>query len=724
MSATVIRDFLVSLGYQVNKSSEQTFNDSLKKTAENAVKLGLAIEAAAAAVTGAVVKIAQGMEQSYYQSKRLGSSVKDINAISYALSQVGGDADAAKQSMENIASFMRRLPGGKSYIQKLVGSDVDAGNVPAVMASLAKKLSAMPYATAKVQADFLGIDENTLQAMIRDGGKYYDEYQKLAKKAGVDQQKYAEDSKDLMVKVRSLGMSFDLLAAKINSALIAKAGPYIEKFKNWIDRNFDSITKTVTKVVDVIMLLSDRIGSFVTRAMEWYDKLDPKSRNLVNTITAVAGAIWLFNKAFGASPVGRILALAAAVGVLYDDYQRWKETGEKGLVDWDKWEPAIQSLMGALETISGWFKTLAGDGEGGIGGLQIAMAAFATYMATKWASSLLSTFGKVGLGWKLLAGYVAYDLMKTPEQRLQDMNDNAQWVDTNVNNSSWGKTWGRISNWGRQAVGLEPKHNPDGSTKGPTRYSFSGGGKEIGRALSSEQKKEMAAAIRASSERLGMTPEDMATIFSFETGGTMNPWQKGPTTKWGQHRGLIQWGVPQRKKYGVTEKSTITEQVQAVERYLIDAGFKPGMGLVDAYSAVNAGRVGRNNASDAAAGGTWGTVADKVQYQMETHKNALNRLEAAGKEEQKKQSSALAADIAQKVTSIPDISNRLDGPFAPGGIQATMPLLPDNIANNSTANMTLNVENKFMGNQSEKQVQSGIEKGGRVLLRNMQPAIR
>lgn len=31
MTATVIRDFLVSLGYQVNKQSEQSFNDSLEK---------------------------------------------------------------------------------------------------------------------------------------------------------------------------------------------------------------------------------------------------------------------------------------------------------------------------------------------------------------------------------------------------------------------------------------------------------------------------------------------------------------------------------------------------------------------------------------------------------------------------------------------------------------------------------------------------------------------
>ena len=62
MTATTIRDFLISLRYEANKSSEQTFKDSLKKTAENAVKLSIAIEAADA-VIGSVVEMSQGRKQ-------------------------------------------------------------------------------------------------------------------------------------------------------------------------------------------------------------------------------------------------------------------------------------------------------------------------------------------------------------------------------------------------------------------------------------------------------------------------------------------------------------------------------------------------------------------------------------------------------------------------------------------------------------------------------------
>ena len=122
----------------------------------------------------------------------------------------------------------------------------------------------------------------------------------------------------------------------------------------------------------------------------------------------------------------------------------------------------------------------------------------------------------------------------------------------------------------------------------------------------------IAKAIVKTSSSLGIDPIDLATAMSYETGGTFDPWQRGPTTKWGQHRGLIQWGEPQRKQYGVYKGMPVEDQVAAAGKYLTDAGVKPGMGMLDIYSAINAGRVGRYGASDAKAGGAPGTVRDKV----------------------------------------------------------------------------------------------------------------
>jgi hypothetical protein len=137
---------------------------------------------------------------------------------------------------------------------------------------------------------------------------------------------------------------------------------------------------------------------------------------------------------------------------------------------------------------------------------------------------------------------------------------------------------------------------------------------------------ELASAIVSTANKIGVNPLDLATAISYETGGTFDPWQAGPTTKWGQHRGLIQWGEPQAKQYGVTQDMPVPAQVEAAGKYLVDRGVKPGMGLLDIYSAINAGGVGLYNRTDAHAGGAPGTVADKVNNQMGGHRKKAEAL--------------------------------------------------------------------------------------------------
>lgn len=125
--------------------------------------------------------------------------------------------------------------------------------------------------------------------------------------------------------------------------------------------------------------------------------------------------------------------------------------------------------------------------------------------------------------------------------------------------------------------------------------------------------------IVAGSEARGLNPIDVATAISYETGGTFDPMQTGPTTQWGQHQGFIQFGKPQAEQYGAdfsnpqtAMNSQLDPKTGAVWNYLDGTGVKPGMGLDNIYSAINAGAPGRFNASDANNGGAPGTVADKV----------------------------------------------------------------------------------------------------------------
>lgn len=131
---------------------------------------------------------------------------------------------------------------------------------------------------------------------------------------------------------------------------------------------------------------------------------------------------------------------------------------------------------------------------------------------------------------------------------------------------------------------------------------------------------------------LDMDPVDLATAISYETAGTFNPTKRGPTTQWGQHRGLIQFGEPQAKKYGVdfsSGEAALKSQLGkdgAIVKYLKASGFKNGMSGLDLYSTINAGAPGRYRASDANNGGAWGSVADKWSKQMGAHRKKAMKL--------------------------------------------------------------------------------------------------
>lgn len=148
-----------------------------------------------------------------------------------------------------------------------------------------------------------------------------------------------------------------------------------------------------------------------------------------------------------------------------------------------------------------------------------------------------------------------------------------------------------------------------------------------------DKKTALTSGILEAAAALGADPVDLATIISYETSGTFDARKKGPETRHGQHKGLLQFGEPQAKQHGVdftTNETAMTSQLGAsgaIVDYFLSNGYKKGMGLLDMYSIVNTGGPGNYNYTDAASGGMPGTVRDKVNTQMDGHKTkAINLL--------------------------------------------------------------------------------------------------
>ena len=222
MAGSVISEYLLSIGWVVDQNSLKKFNDAVEKTEKTVMKLGVAVAAAAAAVSAAVVKISDEFEDLYYASQRLNSSVENITAFDFAVSQMGGDAKQARSALEAVANFMRSYPAGESVIAKLGVQTRDANGelrqTTDIVSDLGKRFGQMPYYLAKVYAQLLGINEQTLQALIRDPDqlkKFEEQSKAIFRSFGIDQQQAAKASHDFMVQLRTLLVVFLALADKV-----------------------------------------------------------------------------------------------------------------------------------------------------------------------------------------------------------------------------------------------------------------------------------------------------------------------------------------------------------------------------------------------------------------------------------------------------------------------------------------------------------------------------
>lgn len=361
MNADVIKDFLISLGFQVDESGAKKFDATIANTSLQAVKLGVAVEAAALSVVAFTAKIASGLDNLYWMSQRTGATVAGIQQIGYAVSQLGGTVDGARSSLEGLAQFVRNNPGAEGFLNRLGVQTRDAkGNMrdmASIFTGVGQRLSQMPYYRANQYAQMLGIDENTLMAMRRGVGKFSAQYTQMAKAIGYNADVAAVSSNRFMTSLRDFGQMAGMARDKIGSSLAGGLAGSIDTLRKQVIDNFPRIESALTGGIKLILGLADTIGTVVLRLIQaagdiqdWWGSLDKDTRGLIEIFGGLMLAWRLLNTAFLTSPVGIVTSLGLAIFALYDDYKVWKEGG-KSLIDWKKWQPDIDSALKAIQDL-------------------------------------------------------------------------------------------------------------------------------------------------------------------------------------------------------------------------------------------------------------------------------------------------------------------------------------------------------------------------------------
>ncbi|EMV5879467.1 lytic transglycosylase catalytic [Escherichia coli] len=499
MNAETIKDFLVSLGFSVDDAGAKKFGSVLAGTTANAIKMGLAVEGAALSVVAFTAKIASGLDNLYWASQRTGATVQGIQSIGYAVSQVGGSADAARGSLESLARFIRNNPGAEGFLNRLGVQTRDAsGNMrdmAAIFTGVGQKLSSMPYYRANQYAQMLGIDENTLMAMRRGVGQFSAQYSEMVKAIGFNADQAALSSNRFMTSLKSLGEMAGMARDKIGSNLADGLAGQIDNLRKKIIENFPKIEVTITKVIKGILWLGEIVGRVAFRIVdgvgdiiEWWGKLDAETKTLIEVIGGLVVAMRILNSTFWMSPIGLITGLIVALGLLWEDYKTWKEGGNS-LIDWEKWQPAIDKAKDAIT----WLRDHLLELKDGVGGWQKSLEILGTFIAGVWVSKVLGAFGKIsGLpvppwlkGWMAYAAYLYSDrenigasAKSSWDYMKQNIGDSLRWlgIDTDFGRNPHTVKGANIQS---DIPGAEPEQHAQATKRGernnnPGNLNFAG----------------------------------------------------------------------------------------------------------------------------------------------------------------------------------------------------------------------------------------------------------
>ncbi|ENV16967.1 VgrG-related protein [Acinetobacter guillouiae] len=346
----VIRNFMVALGFKTDNTGLGQMQDAMGRVELKSASLKVALLTLATGAVIAVRQTASELDKLYFSSQRIGASATNITAFGNAISQMGGNAESAIGTLESLAEKMRNSPGYEGMINSLGVNTKQANGEMRdrvdVMKDLSGVLAQMPAYQANAYANSLGIDQNTLLAM-RDGKfvSNMEKYQKIQEQLGMNDD-LTKSGNDFMTEYRDLTMvtktGFQVIVMQAGKALI----PILRLLNQLIQAGisaFSQLNPEIKQMLGVGLrfgMLALVFGGFI-KTFGMIFKFIPMIKSFI-------GVLKLFRLAFLASPIGIILALAAALALLYDDYKTWRDGG-KSLFDWSKWTNGIDTIINKIK---------------------------------------------------------------------------------------------------------------------------------------------------------------------------------------------------------------------------------------------------------------------------------------------------------------------------------------------------------------------------------------
>jgi hypothetical protein len=314
---------------RLEETTKQLRTFALRATAV-AAGVFTAVEGAAGGIFYAADRAAKGFERLNYVSRDTGASVRGIGAFSYAIEQLGGNAQAAEASLANFGKRIHTLPGVEQAIRKMGIATREANGEFRKTEDIARDFLHHNAGRSRVEREMLGqaygIDDSTVQAGSQPGfeGRYSEALHDQAA-TGNDANANAAKGTAFAQAVRRLRTIGGGLEDNVTGTLFDKLQPQVEKFSAWLDANGERIAAIVGRIADDIIKLATAITNRLSK-VDW-DGVITSVENFVKEFDAIAtkafgenGTLALPFIAFGAmitaSVLGPLRAVMSTLGLL------------------------------------------------------------------------------------------------------------------------------------------------------------------------------------------------------------------------------------------------------------------------------------------------------------------------------------------------------------------------------------------------------------------------
>ncbi len=352
----VIKQFLVGLGFKVDEAGLGKFNAGIQKAGVAVLGIGTAIAGAVAGITAFANAEAKQLSTLGNLSNRTNTAADDIERFGYIASMTGSSAETATAALESMSNVMGQaatgVGRGAKYFEKfglhVRKSNGEVKSTTEMMAEIGAYIKDMSRPEQMSVLNRLGLDPSMLRMLTEDTSALTAEFDNINRILGVDKDKAIKTSKELLGVQKRISHLFKELREAIAVKIMPQITRGYKKFYDMLMANLPKIVEKTTAIINAILRITGAL----------FD-LNDATNGVLGMIMGMLAAWKLLNVAFLASPIGIVLALAAAIALLYDDFMVWKEGGE-ALIDWSKWGPAMELAIEYVGMLGDVIKTAFG----------------------------------------------------------------------------------------------------------------------------------------------------------------------------------------------------------------------------------------------------------------------------------------------------------------------------------------------------------------------------